>query len=300
MKNIGMIGTQIIHTYPYLAYFNGFDPERVQKNAKPWMAKMLEGKPNDPKSNAVRITHVWAGEADEAKRLAESCAIENIADKPDAFVDDVDGVMVMDEEIDQRAGLMRPFLEAGKAVFVDKTLSLDPSVTEELLSLSKERGAPIAAYSQLRFGPGFEDLKAMDRGGAAMAGFRMGLDILAKYSIHLISAVQGIFGTGVKTLRKLDCPDGVEVRASYGDGTRVTMQFGPEAPAGWNICYFAKGGCTLAVAGDNADMFETSAQAIEKMLVEGRSPVSTKEISEASKLINFIVEAEVGDEKTIG
>ncbi|NOZ19467.1 MAG: Gfo/Idh/MocA family oxidoreductase [Planctomycetes bacterium] len=300
MKNIAMIGTQIIHTYPYLAYFNGFDPERVQKNAKAWMAKMLEGKPNDPKSGAVRITHVWTGEDDEAKRLAESCAIENIADSPDAFVDDVDGVMVMDEEIDQRAGLIRPFIEAGKAVFVDKTLSLDPSVTEELLSLSKDTGAQIAAYSQLRFGPGFEELKGMARGGVALASFRLNLDILPMYSIHLISAVHGIFGTGIQTLRKLDCPNGVEVRATYGDGTRVVMQLGPDAPAGWNICYFAKDGCALAAPGENADMFEASARAIEKMLVEGEPPVSTEEISEASKLVNFIVGAEVGEERMIG
>lgn len=44
MKKLAMIGTQIIHTYPYLAYFNGFVPELVQKNAKPWMAVMLNVK----------------------------------------------------------------------------------------------------------------------------------------------------------------------------------------------------------------------------------------------------------------
>ncbi|MEW6354952.1 MAG: Gfo/Idh/MocA family oxidoreductase [Planctomycetota bacterium] len=300
MKNIAMIGTQIIHTYPYLAYFNGFNPESVKKNAKPWMAKMLEGKPNAPKSDAVRVTHVWAGEADEAKRLAESCAIGRVADSPRDFVADVDGVMVMDEEIVQRAGLMRPFIEAGKAVFVDKTLSLDPRVTEDLLALAKKQGAPIAAYSQLRFGPGFKELKGMARGGVALASFRLNMDILPKYSIHLISAVHGIFGAGIKTLRKLDCPSGIEVRATYRDGTRVTMQLGPDAPAGWNICYYAKDGVKLAAAGDNADMFDASARAIEKMLIDGRSPISAAEILEASKLIQFIVEADVGDERTIG
>jgi hypothetical protein len=259
------------------------------------MAKMLEGKPAAPKSSVARFTHVWAGDPDEARRLAESCFIEHVAATPQELVAQVDAVMVMDEVIEARARLLRPFLEAGKAAFVDKTLSLDATVSDELLQLAAERQAPLAAYSQLRFAPGFAEVGTLAGGGLASASFRMSRDILAKYSIHLVSAVQGVFGVGICRAEKLACPEeGVEVRATYKDGTRVTLHFGPDAPPGGNLCYLAPDGCRCAAAGDNHGMFESSAAAIEIMLRDGESPVSLAEMREASRLIAFIVDADVG------
>ena len=299
MKKLAMIGTQIIHTVPYLSYFNGFDPALLQKNAKPWMAAMLKGKPPEPRTSAARFTHIWAGEREEAQRLAESCRVEKVANSPHEFIAEVDAVFVMDEKVEERAKLMRPFLEAGKAVFVDKILSLSMTTTEELLSLAREKGAPLAAWSQLRFASGLGEIAKMPRGGSALASFRMALDILPMYSIHLISAVQGAFGVGVKSLQRLACANGVEVRATYGDGTRVLMHFGPDAPPTMNMCYFAKAGCRLVDAGDSHAMFSAAAAAIEKMIVEWKSAVSPGEIAEASRIVNFIVTARPGEEKAL-
>ena len=192
---------------------------------------------------------------------------------------------------------MRPFLEAGKAVFVDKILSLDMRTTEELLGLARRTGAPIAAWSQLRFASGLAKIAKLPRGGAALASFRMGLDILPFYSIHLISAVLGAFGVGVKSLQKLACGNGVEVRAAYGDGTRILMHLGPESPPSMNMCYFAKTGCRLADAGDSYAMFKAAAATLEKMMTEWKSPVPSEEISEAARIVAFIVGARVGEMK---
>lgn len=128
-------------------------------------------RPPEPQSTTARFTHVWAGETEEAQRLAASCHIENVADSLHSFINDVDAVFVMDEKIEQRAGLMRPFLEAGKAVFVDKTLSLDMKVTEELLALARAKNAPLAAWSQLWFAPGLADVAKMPRGVSLWRAF---------------------------------------------------------------------------------------------------------------------------------
>jgi hypothetical protein len=127
----------------------------------------------------------------------------------------------------------------------------------------------------------------------------MALDILPLYSIHLISAVQGAFGVGVKSLQKLACSNGVEVRAIYGDGTKVLMHLGPEAPPSMNITYFAKTGCRLVDAGDGYAMFVAAAAAIEKMITEWKSPISPDEISEAARITQFIVSASPGEERNL-
>jgi hypothetical protein len=120
------------------------------------------------------------------------------------------------------------------------------------------------------------------------------MDILPFYSIHLISAVQGAFGTGVTSLQKLPCPNGVEVRACYGDGTRVLMHLGPDAPVPMHMTYSARTGCRLIDAGDNYPMFMAAAEALDRMIAEWKSPVSGEEITEAARMADFVVNAGVG------
>jgi len=66
-----------------------------------------------------------------------------------------------------------------------------------------------------------------------------------------------------------------------------------------NMCYFAKAGCRLVDAGDSYAMFSAAAAALEKMIVEWKSAVSPEEISEASRIVNFIVTARPGEEKAL-
>ena len=244
MKRLAMIGTQLIHTYPYAAYFNGCDPELFKANAKPWMVKMYEDRPAEQVSKQVRVTHVWGGEPEEAEKLAAACLIPNVAASFDDMVGEVDGVMVMDENVPERAGLMRPYVEAGKAVFVDKILSLDPATTSGLLDLADDKGGPIAAWSQLRFAPGFEEIEALGRGGIGLATFRLDLDKMAAYAIHLISAVHGVFGHGAGAHVIYRQAKGPQVFLGYRDGTRLILHIAPNAPAQWHIYYlnFARDG----------------------------------------------------------
>jgi len=288
MKRLAMIGTHLIHTYPYGAWFNGCDQALFEQNAKPWMVKIYEGEPAERHSDAVRLTHVWGGERDEAEKLAAACLIPHVADRPDEMADAVDGAMVMDENIEERAPLMRPYLEAGKAVFVDKILSLDPAVTRELLDTAQRTGARLAAWSQLRFAPGFEPIRELGRGGIALATFRLPLDKLPAYGIHLVSAVHGLLGAGATAERLADGPAGPQLLLSYPDGTRALLYIAPDAPPQWNLYYAAPKGAVHATTGSSRVMFERSAAAIESMLVEGAQPVAPAEIAEATALVRLL------------
>ena len=72
MIRIGMVGKVLIHNYPYGAYFNGTDEEKLQARcSKAWMLAFVQGRHPDPVARNSRITHVWAGVRDEAERIAD-------------------------------------------------------------------------------------------------------------------------------------------------------------------------------------------------------------------------------------
>lgn len=288
MKRLAMVGTELIHTYPYAAYFNGCDAELFRTHAKPWMVRMYDESPVVQVSEGVRITHVWGGERDEAEKLAKACHIPIVSEQPDDMVDEVDGVMVMDENVRARAGLVRPFLEAGKAAYVDKILSLDPAAAEGLLGLAQESGSPIAAWSQLRFAPGFEEVRARGRGGLALATFQLDLGKLAAYAIHLVSAVHGIFGVGAKAHVVYGRAKGPQIFLGYDDGTRALLYIAPDAPAQWHVYYATRKGTITATAGSIRTMFDRSAAAIEAMVAGGRQVVAPQEIIEGTRLVRLM------------
>ena len=288
MQRVAMIGTQLIHTYPYAVYFNGCDVGLFKANAKPWMAAMYGDESPPQVSQNLRLTHVWGGDPAEARKLAEACHIDTIAANFDDMVDAVDAVMVMDENIYERARLARPYVEAGKAVYIDKIISLEPVETANMLEVAAAKGGRVAAWSQLRFAPGFEPVRQMSRGGVAAATFRLNLDMLPAYAIHLISAVQGVFGHGATPQVIYGRSRGPQILLGYPDGTSVLLRISPEAPAQWNIYYAAREGTWAGGAGSSRVMFDRSAAAIEAMVVDGRETVTPDDMVESTKLVQLM------------
>jgi len=286
MKSIAMIGTKLIHTYPYGAYFNGYDPEKFSQNAKPWMQKFMQGKPSSPQTEGTRITHVWSTDRDEAKKLADACFIENIAEKVEDIPGEVDGVMVMDENTEERAALMEPFLKQGKAAYADKVLSNDLEQTKSLIKLAQQNGAPIASWSQLRFAAEGKPLQGR-RGGTGISVFQVPRDKWAMYAIHSISLVHGIFGCGIKCALPLAAG---KVAVVYPDETTIIINVGDKHFSGRKLYYSDENGDQAIQPVDNYKSFYAAASILANMFETGEQPIDTKEMIEAVKLVNILVE----------
>ncbi|MGC9317335.1 MAG: hypothetical protein ACP5KN_04780 [Armatimonadota bacterium] len=281
MVTLGMVGKTLIHNYPYGAYFNGTDAEALEERCtKRWMLELIRGRFPEPATEASRITHVWAGEREEAEAIAAGCLIDNICETPEEVIAGVDAVLVLDEDAEFRADTVEQCLAAGRSVYVDKTPAMEPERTRELVSMAVDRDLRLAAWSQLLFAPEAEALHGVE-GGSALVTFKLSRDIVDRYGIHLVCSAFAAFGCDpVHMATVANGPGGPPMMIlSYEDGKDVVLRAGSDVPPRGSISYVGNDeGSVVVMLEDMAAMFDGSAAALARMFEEGAWPVPPEAI----------------------
>lgn len=290
MIKLAMVGKTLIHNYPYGAWFNGTDEKLLEERCtKAWLLEIVRGRFPEPRAAEARITHVWAGERVEAEAVAASCRIEQVCDSIEQAIEPVDGVLVLDEEMDFRTKTVERCLHAGKSVYVDKTPALNPARTRELVRLAQDRGVVLAAWSQTLFAAEATPFRAVE-GGVGLVSFNLPKEIVDKYGIHLVCSAFGAFGDEpVRMSRVVTGGELPMVALHYADGKDVLLRAGADLPARGTVVWVGKGGEPMvARLTDMAAMFDGSAAALTRMFERGEWPVSSEALvrmSEAAALL---------------
>lgn len=139
------------HPYSWSAMFNGYDKEAMEECGYPVIPRYLEKEP--PESFGVRgakITHIWTDNPEDARKVAKASKIPNIVEKPEDVIGQVDAVIVATDKGDDHIWRVKPFVEAGIPVFVDKPIADN---IEDLKTFCKwvKNGAKIMSSSSLRY-----------------------------------------------------------------------------------------------------------------------------------------------------
>jgi hypothetical protein len=291
MVKIGMVGKTLIHNYPYAAWFNGTDEEVLQERCtKAWMLKLIEGRFPEPAAQNSRITHVWAGEREEAEAVAAGCLIPNVCDSAEEVIEAVDGLLVLDEEMDARTATVEAALEAGLPVFVDKVPAATPERTRELVDLAVERDLPLAAWSQLIFAPEAEPLRELE-GGSALVTYRLAPEIVDVYGVHLVCSAFAAFGADPVGMSAIDNgPDGIPMMAlRYEDGKDVVLRAGSDVPPHGSVAYIgADRGIVSVSLRDMAAMFDASAAALQSMFEDRERPLEPDAVVRMSEAVTLL------------
>ena len=168
MNTIGMIGSQLIHTYAYGMQFKkpNLEAARKGKTVPQWQLEMMETASDNKPLDGVKLTHIAGGLEGVPEDMAATFDL-TVEKTVDAVIEACDLIMVMDENIESRSSLIRKTIEAGKPVFADKALSTQQSVTQELINLAMDKNVKVAAWSQLGYSPEFDALKDFPQGGTA-------------------------------------------------------------------------------------------------------------------------------------
>jgi hypothetical protein len=147
------------HPYSWSAILNGYDPEALPNCPNPVIRQYLAAQ---PKANfgipGVRVTHVWAEDADDATRVARVSRIPNVVVRPEEVIGGVDAVLIPTDKGHEHLERARPFIAAGIPVFIDKPLTDREDHLREFLRWQRE-GRPLMSSSCMRYAKEFLDCR---------------------------------------------------------------------------------------------------------------------------------------------
>lgn len=182
------------------------------------------------RSMGHEVTAVFDGGAVNPEGYAESFARENGIDEVYSSLTDmaqsVDMVLIHSCNWDVHVERARPFIEAGKGVFIDKPLAGNVRDLRQMLEWSKQ-GAALTGGSALRYCVEVEDWLAQsipaDEWVYALVG--CAVDEF-NYGIHAYAMLHGLVGPGVKQVRHLGTSVQQQVELTWADGRKGIVSVG--------------------------------------------------------------------------
>jgi len=101
----------------------------------------------DKEVPGFEVTHVWGETPEFAAKAAADGGIPTIVAEPTDMLGVVDAVLVDHRHGKYHLAAVRPFVEAGLPVFVDKPFTTDLKEGIEFVRLAKKKRVPITSYS---------------------------------------------------------------------------------------------------------------------------------------------------------
>ena len=213
MFKVGIIGSENSHAMAFSELFN------------------LAGEYDD-----VQVVAVWGEDPEASQKIADKCGVKIV--RPEEMLNMVDAVMVTSRNGALHPGYARPFIEAGKPLFVDKPIANDGDEAEALVKLAMDKHVPIMGGSSLKLVPGTlasQAYAAPQRAKGELAGGYVFAPVNMDnpyggfyfYASHLAETALTIFGydpiavTAVRSAAGISCVleyDGFNISLNYTDG----------------------------------------------------------------------------------
>lgn len=189
------------HPFSFSAIINGFDDEGMKQAGWDviynYLVKRHASEFGFP---GVQVTHAWTQDpAQTAKLLAASKiphGVQNFVD----MVGAVDGVLIARDDPETHMHFARPFLEAGKFVFIDKPLSLN--IDELRYFKGHLEQARLMSCAGARYAQELDEIRAnMHSFGPLKLARGTVVSSMEKYGIHMLDGIFSVTGFNVKSVR---------------------------------------------------------------------------------------------------
>lgn len=213
------------HPYSWSAIINGYDPSEMARCPYPVIPSYLANHANEPMPLA-EVTHIWTDQPAEAKQVAAAANIPNVVAAPEDVIGEVDGVIIATDNGDDHIWRVRPFVEAGLPVFVDKPLATN---LEDLQHFERwvKGGARIQSSSGMRYAPELQDLEGDWRWITACTP-----KTWERYGIHLLEPVAKILGPGFERIRLVSDAGSSVAHITHQCGSIITLAAMDEVAGG--------------------------------------------------------------------
>ena len=188
--------------------------------------------------DSVAVAACWDGGSVRAPGYARQFAAEhNIPEVVPALADMiplVDVVFVQGCNWDLHVERVRPFVEAGKGVYIDKPLAGNVADLQQLKAWAAQ-GADVIGGSSLRCCEEVKRIHAQSQGSDLHTIFASGPNDFFNYGIHVIEMVQGVIGrersSPAVAVTHLGSHGSERLLVDYANGLQVVLEL--EAAGGF-------------------------------------------------------------------
>lgn len=275
------------HPYSWSAIVNGFNPAAMAACPYPAILDYLgKQRVEHVRIPGALVTHVWTDAPADAPKVAAASLIENIVTKPEDVIGHVDAAIISTDDGDDHIRRVRPFIEAGLPVFVDKPMATNVADLRQFVEWHKA-GATILSTSGMRYAP---EMCLSDEQRTQLGDLRWITSFTCKtwerYGIHALEAVEPLLGPGVLSVQA-HSDAGVDVmQLTHRSGVRVTIGAIDDAYGSFGAVhlYGTKGQLPLRLT-DTYNAFRSQLVAFIDMLKTGTRPLPFDETVELMAVI---------------
>ncbi len=283
---LGIIGLDTSHVTAFTKIIN--EPD------KDYGCRVVAGYPGgsaDVHSSASRVEGY-------TRQLRDEFGVE-IVDSIEQLCRKVDGVLL--ESVDGRPHLeqVRPVIEAGKPVFVDKPMAGNLADVIEIFRLAKEKNVPCWSSSSLRFAPGIIGMRNDSRVGKVLGCDAYGPCHLEEhhpdlywYGVHGVEILFTIMGTGCESVSRVQTADYEFVAGVWQGGRIGTFRGLRTGKTDYGAMVFGSKG--IAPAGKYTG-YEPLVEEIVKFFKTGKAPVPAEETIEIFAFMSAADESKARD-----
>jgi predicted dehydrogenase len=212
------------HPYSWSAIVNGYDPVAMADCPYPAIPAYLGAQPlKEVRIPGARVTHIWTDDPDDAPRVARASRIDHVVARPEEVIGEVDAVIIATDDGDDHVRRVRPFVEAGLPVFVDKPLATNLRDLRQFVRWQRQ-GAVLLSTSGMRYAPEMQ-LEGAQR--QALGELRWITSFTCKtwerYGIHALEAVEPLLGPGFVSAQTQSQPGSDLVHLVHRSGVQVTL-----------------------------------------------------------------------------
>lgn len=212
------------HPWSWSGIINGYELEALKRCPYARIREYMGAR--DPATVGIagaKVTHLWTDNPGDAQLIAAAALIPNVVGSPEEVIGQVDAVIVPTDDGDDHVRRVRPFVEAGLPVFVDKPLATNLDDLAQFV-VWRVRGAKIISTSGLRYAVEFQALKqSLPKLGELRWVTSFTENGWERYGIHALEAAGVLLGPGFVSVRTTPLEGGDIVDVTHRSGAALTL-----------------------------------------------------------------------------
>ena len=270
------------HPYSWSAIVNGYDPVAMAACPYAGIPVYLGKQPLETvRIPGARVTHVWTDDTADAPKVAAASRIPHVVAQPEDVIGHVDAVIVATDDGEDHVRRVRPFIEAGLPVFIDKPLATNVADLRQFVEWHAQ-GHVLLSTSGMRYMPEMQ-LNAAQQ--AHVGDLRWITSFTCKtwerYGIHALEALSPLLGQGFQTVQAHSDAGGDVMHLSHASGVRVTLGAIHDAYGSFGAIHLYGTGGDLALKhADTYTAFRAQLVAFVELLRTGIPPLPFEETVE--------------------